>query len=692
MAILSLAKPIENVQSSDEARVLALVDHLMPMLENWRKGEDLRNDISELDVVLAEEPKKAEEAKMELADVGAQRDAVFSNFRSYGKFAYIAIVIGLIGIFVVGVVVGLILIAIGIFLGFVSAKKERNRLQESMAKVEVTIAEITTTIEQTAVKKATTQKEVERRAIGFPEIKIGNVRFGMKMAQIAGRNLLLDASGSHVETVLKAVDVSALQEGLSHISDHVEALLNVPPLLSPSQQAATQDPVHELFGEESDLQELVGEFTVSLGKLKDVHLSLPLVSPKSILVNRLIAGEINQADEAPAIAMIKGNVSNAEIQSFVEEVNQTKENGGKVFAEVNQVFQNLENACALYSNARATSVNKIHQSLTEVLNRADWCNRRFYCPRTILSPRYIQDLLEVDPSKAYLLSFDDLIVRLHSDGEVGKRLSIKPELEQQLSEAYYTVQDFMGGVSFDQEGNRLTEASRPKHMEDQFRESVKRFTNVLQQVMTGSSYPILNFSAEAQLYFDPDTDEWCSDVVPFRYSTPNILKYGGVVKAYSDLMIPLWEHLWTEKADFRKSELFRTNESMIRMSEKESEKLIEVANQFRSDMRTVRENVHLVEADLKSKYAEIISFRDGMDKLGLLSDRTKAGITDEKLRDMVMGESMLSTSERYEVSLNVMPQSQAETRGTVHDPIDLIKEPNALVGYQSNSGARLLSA
>ena len=51
-----------------------------------------------------------------------------------------------------------------------------------------------------------------------------------------------------------------------------------------------------------------------------------------------------------------------------------------------------------------------------------------------------------------------------------------------------------------------------------------------------------------------------------------------MVKAYSDLMIPLWEHLWTEKADFRKSELFRTNEEMRRMTEKESEKLIDIAN------------------------------------------------------------------------------------------------------------------
>ena len=145
-------------------------------------------------------------------------------------------------------------------------------------------------------------------------------------------------------------------------------------------------------------------------------------------------------------------------------------------------------------------------------------------------------------------------------------------------------------------------------------------------------------------------------------------------------MIPLWEHLWTEKADFRKAELFRANESMIRMTEKESEKLIEVANQFRADMRTVRENVHLVESELKSKYTEIISFRDCMDKLGLLSERTKSGISDENLKGMVMGESTLSTSDRYEMLL-----------GTVHDPIDLIKEPDVLIGYRDDLAVRLLS-
>jgi hypothetical protein len=79
-----------------------------------------------------------------------------------------------------------------------------------------------------------------------------------------------------------------------------------------------------------------------------------------------------------------------------------------------------------------------------------------------------------------------------------------------------------------------------------------------------------------------------SDTIPYVYNTATMLRYGQVLKVTSDLMVPLWEHLWTEKADFRKSELFRTNESLIRMSEKESEKLIEVGNQFKADMNRYR--------------------------------------------------------------------------------------------------------
>lgn len=692
MALLSLAQPIENVANVEEARVLALANHLLPMLEGWRRGEDLRKSISQDEPLLAEQERQMASALWSLNELRTQRDAVVKTLASYGGASIAVVASGLILAYFT-ILPGLIVVAVGIFVGVVAAGKRHESILAQMAEAETKVAEINSSMEATAARVKSAQKELASRATGFPEVKMADVRFGLQMAKVAGRNVLLDASGNHVATVLKTVDVSVLQQGLSHISDKVELLLNVPPLLSPIQQGEIHDPVHQLFGEESALQDLVGEFTLSLGRIRDVNLSLPMVSPKSVLVRRLIDGEANKVDERPAITITTGNVAAGKIADFVHEVNQTRVSGARVFAEFNAVFKNLEAACALYANARTTSVNAIHQSLTEVLNRADWCSRRFYCPRTILSPAYIQELLKVDPDKAYLLSLDDLIERLRSDGEVSKRLDLKPELEQQLSDAYstiYAVQDLVGDASFTGNWAQMDQRTLPKHVADQFRESVKRFTNILQQVMTGSSYPILNFSAEAQLYYDPDSDEWSSSVVPFRYSTPSVLKYGGVVKSYSDLLIPLWDHLWAEKSDFRKSELFRTNESMIRMTEKESEKLIEVANQFGADMRTIREHVNLIESDLKSKYVEIIGFRDGMDKLGLLSERTKAGISDEKLQNLVLGESMLSKSGRYEILLSTMPQSQAETRGTARDPIDLVREPDALVEYQANLGTRLL--
>jgi hypothetical protein len=208
--------------------------------------------------------------------------------------------------------------------------------------------------------------------------------------------------------------------------------------------------------------------------------------------------------------------------------------------------------------------------------------------------------------------------------------------------------------------------------------------------MTGSPNPILNFSQQSELFFDPEVDEWRSGTVPYVYSTSEVLRYGQVLKVTSDLMIPLWEHLWTEKSDFRKSELFRTNESLIRMTEKESEKLIEIANQYRSDMRSVRENINLLESDLKSKYDEIISFRDGMQALGLLSERQKQFLTEEKMKSLTLGDhSILAEGEQHETYLGMEPRVQAERRGSAEDPIDLIRSPDILIPYKHHSAKRL---
>lgn len=696
MSKLVLVKPIENIDNVDESLVLGVIHHLMPMLSSWRKGEDLRQELAVAQTLTPAAKKVLDSAQAtQSAAATAHKSAAERVFTGSARATLIAAaVIGGIAAWQVGWFVGAIVAtALGIWAMLIAqkaAKAIKTALGISLAKADTQLAWADTYYRDNLHKIQALQEDIKTRELGFPDIQVSPVEFLLQTADVSGHAVLIDLSQSHSDVQLKAVDVSAMEEGLSHITDKVNTLLSVPPLLTPQEHAHSDDPVHELFGEENDLQQLVSQFTLSMGKLRDVNLTLPLVPKDSILMERATQASLPDADKGVQLRMTS-NLDSIAIEQFVEQANNNRERGHALFAELNEVFSNLDRVCHLYSQARVTSVNTLHNNLLGVLNSASWCGRRFYCPRTIQEPQYVEDLLGIRASKAYLLSLDDLFTRLHSDSEINKRLQTKPELEETLAQSYQEVQEFMDGVSFDAEGRRLDQGKRPKHIESQFDEAIQRFTHVLQKIMTGSAYPVLNFSAESQLYYDPDNQEWTSNVSPYVYSSADAMKYGSVVKAYSDLMIPLWEHLWTEKADFRKSELFRTNEEMRRMTEKESEKLIDIANQFRADMRAVRENVHLLESDLHSKYSEILSFRDSMSALGLMSDRAAEAVSDAKLQKFIMGDSALSVAERYETMLGTMPQAQAENRGAVHDPIDIIREPDALLPQPAGYSARLLA-
>jgi hypothetical protein len=696
MTTLSLARPIENIDASHEAKVLAIIAHLMPALSEWRRGEDLRDELSRVEDEIEKKQVLLRVSKDALAAARVQHGAAKpvdfeqTHFMIMGGGAIVGVIFAAMGYVVVGLIVALVLAGGGAGVAFANTAKKNGETEAAISRHDTEAQKLAAVLADLTSKRVSLSAQIANRAAGFPDVKVADVRFGLSCAQIAGHNVLLDTSSTHDDVTLKAVDVSELKADLSKISERVQTLLAVPPLLTPDESAATQDPVHALFGEEEQLQDLVGEFTVNLGKVKDVVLRIPLVPARSLLAERLASGVMDVSAGDAAIEMAGLSGVDERIAKFDEQVSATRDSGPRTFAELTEVFENLVTVCNLYANARVTSINTIHANVIDVLNRAAWCNRRFYCPRTIQAPKYVQELLGVDPERAYLLAYDDLIQRLKGDPEIAKRLNAKPEIDRQLHEAYYAVHDFTEGMVFDESGNRADNGSRPRHIEEQFQEAVKRFTNLMQTAMTGAAYPVLNFSSEAQLYYDPEAEEWTSNTSPYTYNTAETVKYGSVVKAYSDLMVPLWEHLWTEKTDFRKSELFRTNESMIRMSEKESEKLINIADQFRADMRTVRENIHVIESDLKSKYSEITSFRDSMERLELLSPRAKEAITDEKLQHILLGDLKVFSTDRYETSLSAIPQAQAQNRGTVYDPIDIVREPNAIVTCRPSTGPRLL--
>lgn len=699
MTALRLATAIENVHSPEEEQILALLDHLMPTLAHWRQGEHLREEERELAKRL---PLLREEAERGAAAVKKCRKRATAIEQQLKRFQFqfritftIATLIALGSVLVqagwtLAVLVGA---AIVLFAGFwLKSKAGKAAEALSSAKNERTDAEASLTVVSTEILDAEARlgaitKELEARSDGFPEVVITRVSLPLSIEEIAGKKVLVDGAALHPTAKLKVVNFAAISDEMRAIDTAARRMSTIPPLLAPG-NTPIEDPMTQLYGEESQLQDLVSSFTKNLGRLKEVSINVPMVPPNGTLGRRLKSTVVPPATASVGLR-VRGSWASEALPGFIEAIRSGDPSGENIPGLMADVYGQLERTCLRFAQARVNSMNTIHSGITEVLSRANWVNRKYVCPRTVQSPQYIQDMLGVQIAQAHTLALDELLDRLQSDEVIRKRIQKKPDLIDQLENVYFSVEEFSHSA-MTAEGAHVETAARPRLMDQQYAESLKQFRMTLTQIITGTTRPTLNLSPQAQLFYDPETQEWSSDVTPYTYTTPQVVKYGATTKVMYDLMVPIWEHLWTEKADFRKSELFRTNQAMINMSEKESEKLIEIGNQFRGDMRTNRENIYLIEADLRSKYDEILSFRDGMQRLNLVSERVMSQLSDDKLKELVIDQSPLETAGRYETSLALMPRLQAEMRGTASDPIDTIREPALLVESMNPGAMRLL--
>jgi chaperonin cofactor prefoldin len=689
-----LVNPISNAANPDEELVLALAAHLEPVLDNWRAGADLKNEVQELEALLPSLNSQAETLDQEIQAVVQKIKAAYKNYKSPPLLMVISgAVIGSAIAFFPQFWGGLIIIAAGLIGGGVFLlKKLKSELESQKSAIELQLAEVEEKIKNVLQQINNSKAEIESRGNSFPQITQVKAAFALGHKTLLEHPTLMDESGVFDSIQLHTIDLRETQSDWDAVASKLQALQEVPVLLSTKTKSKSDDPVDTLFGEEDEIQELVYEFTNSLSQIKDLSLTIPLLSNKSEFAKKFVSGSFSMMEykDGDVKEIHTPNKYSESIEAFIKQVNETKNFGIQVLAELKETFDNLERVCLSYSTARSNSINNVHAKLFDVLNKASWCSKRFYCPRSIQAPVFLQDILSVQPKHAHNLSFDQIVLNLGQDKVIAVRMKDKPELVDKLFVNYNSVQEFRGEIEFDDLGDPIDSGDRPVYVNDSFQEALARFRANLSVLMTGSPNPILNFSLQSELFFDPEVDEWRSGTVPYVYSTSEVLQYGQVLKVTSDLMIPLWEHLWTEKSDFRKSELFRTNESLISMSEKESEKLIEIANQFRADMRPVRENINLLEADLKSKFDEILAFRDGMQALGLLSERQKQFLTDDKLKSLTLGDhSIITEGEQHETFLGMEPRNQAERRGSADDPIDLIRSPDILIPYKNNAAKRL---
>jgi hypothetical protein len=522
---------------------------------------------------------------------------------------------------------------------------------------------------------------------------VGRVYFPATIETVGGYGVALDGSGAVPDARFRLADFTYDAAELSQIIGAIEHLKHPPVMLQPAQGAGAGD-VDALHGEEVLLRDTVTRFARFVGSVPTTDVSLPLL-PRSELTRAGFRLDGRSGLPFPGTILVESSSMRfvAAIGRLNETLGSVRLQGAAPKEALQRSYETIAGLLGQYRELRTTSMGKIHGQLLGAMGRSSWCAVHFYCPKATRNPAWIQRRLGVDVDRAHEMHQGELMTAFSGDEEIRQRLDARPELIDRLDRAWMALDELRqgieelrsaalvsaGGVGVAAAPSAATYSGVIRGLESQREQVVRQYRDVVREIVFGSRRPLIEMSKLPRLSLDPDTGVWRNETAGTEYADFEEIECTQVLRLHEDLLFPVWRHLWTEKADFRKSELFRTNEQLLRMSEKESEKLISIGNQFRDDMRTTREVLKQVEGELGGKLDQMRGTRDALTALGLLGKEGAQTLGEASLAALDAGAgAALRHAEVRETMLALEPQAQTERRERAADPIDLIGSPAIL--------------
>jgi len=693
-----------------EERLLGILHHLRDLRETWERKISSEATIKDLQA----EIEKIENQIQEIAKNSSDRALTFSEAFQKSKSTFLA----------AGAAISIVL---GISMGARSDTKEAAplfyiigagagvtaliRTKGSIRKSEETLRTRKTKLDNlnehlsTNRRKYSEQsKQLRANTINLPKVTFGTALLPLTKTQILDKSFLINESKLIKPAELQTIVLRDLSEESAAILELTRKVDDVPVLLTPTEESISESRSsnYTLHGEERNLKEAMGNYAQTLGSISEESLELSAIRPDSDLgkiLDEVIGGDelvgktTNEEDISIKLQEEETNID-SELARF-EQLNRDAEEASQTaIPQLERINTELKKLCNRYRQARTTSTNDLHFNYQTILNRANWTSKNFYCPRTILSKDYLQALIQLDLERAHNSSSEELIAALQSDDYINKRLMSKPQLIDDLIQSHSAVQELINTYELNPNETGIVRAGvAAEHIIDQLKQELSLFRQRLIEALTGSPNGFLGISESARIFFDPERDLWSSPVLPYTYTTAEAEQYGQILRTDVELLIPLWEHLWTEKADFRKSELFRTNESIQRLSEKEGEKIKQLAFQFQDDLREVRSNMLVAKADFDSKIQELSEYEESVLQLGIMDNQQQQRIeaATNELQD-ASEISQSSNADGFELILLQEPTNQLLRRQSgVHDPIDVIKSPDLVIEGGNDKGIRRLN-
>ncbi len=517
---------------------------------------------------------------------------------------------------------------------------------------------------------------------------------------LAGYPVLVDATGSTATTTLKLPDLAANGDELARVEATVENAKRTPILLRPSGDAPSA--VHTIHGEENDLAQAIDTFSEILESIPVLTADVPLVAADTPLM-RALKGE-SKPKAAPGAIIRGGETGTRNALAQVKQYTDKMRAGGK---NVEQTFRGIRDdlraILVRYGELRTEAVREAHWNLAEVLKHSDYAHVTYYCPRCNRVPQYLFQKLGVDLDKAHESNPSELLNALQENDDARERIVSDEGLIGDLSNVWQGITELDSAISAwcaqtsagaAQLGNLdLREAhlneTRLRALQSQKLQLVSQFRALLRKIVTGNPRPVLELSRQARLHLDPDTGEWDCALCELHIDDQEVARMGRLLKIKDELLMPMWNALWTEKDDFRKSELFRTNEQIQRLVEKEVGALRDVSEQYRADMRPVRENLVIAATLAISARDQLDSAVNSLSALGVISEQ-RATDTMGRLGKMTGGDldGLKKRAEQKESLLNQEPQSQMSRRVMAIDPIGQLMSPEQLFKETARAAER----
>jgi hypothetical protein len=616
---------------------------------------------------------------------------------------------------IIGIVLGLI--AFGVLFYLQKKQKDEIALEQSNAKA--TLDDAKGKYDAGSKRKNDAEELIAKLEKGIKEntpedhsFQIGKIYYPMKVANFGGNKVVLDYAGRTQSQSFEVPDLSADVGALEDVSDGIEEVQDPPVLIEARQEDG--DELDSLLGNEAKLKKTVEEFQDVVTRIELVEREVPLIDKTDDKGKKILkilskakpnSGELNGRVVPIDKEIVDEHVKN--MDDVVKMVDAIKQGDTDVVAQLEESYQSLENTINMYSELRNTALHIHHQGVGGIQQRSSWLSYNFYCPSCNQVPSWVYLRAGITPDLAKTMSYDAIMEKL-SSYDVSQKLFATEDPESNSCPVYDRkiklrvvtkrrakfVQKLSG---LETEGaSEADRRKKEKGIRIQIDSCEQQIERIVHFFLFGKETILTEINDSSRLRYQPSEDpspddqgtwtcqkceqEWPEGVITAdgdleQQSLIHEAKLGAVPLWMEKLLLPLWNHLWTEKKTNIIAEAKDSARELRDRGVDEMDAINHFSSQFSDQMSPIMTKLIDLASDAGNKRNQLVSTLRGLKKVGIIGQKD----VDEMLNALGrVPEQKVAQAEMDMItnSLRERSKEQASLRPDFVVPLEQLRDPS----------------